>query len=161
MSETCAELGEVAWHMPRGRRGRREPSLAEFVCLSRGEQEGCGVSCCQVRPCSWGHLSVLTPAFPQVVAAEDCCYGAALAMGTALGCINFSARKHVHIYLSATTVKTKWSVISEVERVIYAGKSGVSGKPGLVFCDHGCGSRRTCVCQAWMRSPASLGLSVT
>lgn len=59
IAEPCEELGV--------RRGRQEPSLVVFVCLSQGEQEGYEMSYCEVQPCSWRQrrtLSVLSLAFP-------------------------------------------------------------------------------------------------
>lgn len=49
----------------------------------------------------------------------------------------FCMHNHMRTYLSAVTVQTKQLVISEVERVTYAGKTGVPGEPGFVIC--GCG----------------------
>lgn len=122
-------------------RGRQELSLVVFVCLTWGEPGGIwnvplrGMAL-QLEAAEDPRGAY--PGFPrrshqQRIAAPMQFWRRAVARAG----FNFSTCKRRRIYLSAITVKTKWSVISKVERVTYAGKTGVSGKPGLVIC--GCG----------------------
>lgn len=95
---------------------------------------GAGIWTCR----SWvSSRGVSPPGFPHgshrwIAAVTQVWRGAAVRAG-----INFSVHNHTRIYLSVMTVETKQPVISEAERVTYAGKTEVPGEPGFVIC--GCG----------------------
>lgn len=119
----------------RGGRGRQEPPLVECVWVGVSRRD---VECPAARCSSWRQHS------PSGAHLAGCTSGGLMLRCSSgdeqwpgLVLISPHLGTCLSTLVSAVTVKTKWSVISEVERVTYAGKTGVSGKPGFVVC--GCG----------------------